>query len=45
MKLNSLPLTDVHAIANDVVTLEVTAVQLTKSNSPGVSSVLVVDTK
>lgn len=45
MKQNSFPLADVHAIANDVVTLGVTAVQLTKSNWPGVSSVFVADTK
>lgn len=40
-----ISLADVHAIANDVVTLGVTAVQMTKSNWPGVSSVFVVDTK
>lgn len=45
MKQNSFPLADVHAIANDVVTLGVTAVQLAKSNWPGVSSVFVADTK
>lgn len=45
MKWNSFPLTDVHAIANDVVTLGVPAVQLTKSNWPGLSSEFVVDTK
>lgn len=45
MELNGFTSVDVHAIANDFVTQQVTAVQLTKSSWPGVSSMFVVNTE